>query len=113
MPLLGTAAVTPRARRSLAAWSSALVAPTVWATSIQGGQLLPYVDCARGHSWTAVAALTATVLALLAGGLCWTNRPFDRPGRFACAIASLLAMVLAFATLLQTIASIMLTGCER
>jgi hypothetical protein len=81
--------------------------------AMQSGQLLPYVDCAHGDHWTAVAALTATALALLSGGICWTNRPFDRSGRFACAVASLLAVVLAFSTLLQAIASIMLTGCER
>jgi hypothetical protein len=81
--------------------------------TMQGGQLLPYVDCAHRHRWTAVAALTAAALALLAGGICWINRPLNRPGRFACAIASLLALLLAFTTLLQAIAGIMLTGCER
>ena len=80
--------------------------------SMQGGQLLPYVDCARGYRTTAVAALTATVLALLAA-VSAGGTAFDQPGRFACAVASLLAVLLAFATLLQAIAGIMLTGCER
>ena len=105
--------MTPRALRNLAAWSAACAAPLAWAMSMQGGQLLPYVDCASGQRWTAVAALTATALALLACGICWVNRSPDRPGRFACALASLLALLLAFATLLQAIAGIMLTGCER
>ena len=105
--------MTLRARRRLTAWLAALAAPTVWAMSMQGGQLLPYLDCARGYRTTAVAALTATVLALLAGGICWRNRAFDQRGRFACAVASLLAVLLAFAILLQAIAGIMLTGCER
>jgi hypothetical protein len=105
--------MTLPARRKLAAWLAALAAPAVWAMTMQGGQLLPYVDCGRGHRWTAAAALTATVLALLSGSICWRNRSLDHPGRFACAVGSLLAVVLAFATLLQAIAGIMLSGCER
>ena len=105
--------MTRPARRSLLAWSAAFVAPLLWAMTMQAGQLLPYADCARGHRWTAVTALMATALALLSGCVCWTKRPCTQEGRFACAIGGLLALLLAFAMLLQSIAGIMLTGCER
>jgi hypothetical protein len=37
----------------------------------------------------------------------------SRTGRFACAVGSLLALLLAFAIALQAAAGFILTGCER
>ena len=61
-------------RRLLAAWSAASAAPLLWAATTQVGQILPYADCALGHRWTAIAAVMASALALLAAGVCWRNR---------------------------------------
>jgi hypothetical protein len=60
-----------------------------------------------------ITALVACALALLAAAICWNSRPLARPGRFACAVGGLLAVLLAFAMALQAAAGIMLTGCER
>lgn len=105
--------MTVQGRWLLAAWSAASAAPLLWAATTQVGQILPYADCSHGHRWTAVIALAAGALALLAGGVCWSNRSLSRPGRFACAVAGLLALLLAFAILLQATAGFMLSGCER
>lgn len=87
--------------------------PASWAATTQVGQILPYADCALGHRWTAIAAVMASALALLAAGVCWRNRSLSRPAWFVCAVGSLLALLLAFAMLLQATAGFMLTGCER
>jgi hypothetical protein len=105
--------LTVQGRRLLAAWSAAFAAPLLWAATTQISQILPYADCALGHRWTAIAALMAGALALLAAGVCWRNRSFSRPAWFVCALGSLLALLLAFAMLLQATAGFMLTGCER
>jgi hypothetical protein len=105
--------VTRRARQRLVACSAAFAAPLLWAVSTQDGLILPYADCAQGHRWTAIATLATCVLALLAGAICWNNRPLGRPEWFACAVGALLALLLAFAIALQAVAGIMLTGCER
>jgi hypothetical protein len=105
--------VTLRARRRLAAWAAAFAAPLLWVATTQDGLILPGADCAHGHRWTAIVTPVAGALALLAAIVCWNNRPLGRPERFACAVGSLLAPLLAFAIALQAIAGIMLTGCER
>jgi hypothetical protein len=92
---------------------AAFAAPLLWAVSTQDGLVLPHADCAHGHRWTALATLVTCALALLAAAICWNNRPFTRPGRFACAVGALLALLLAFAIALQAVAGIVLTGCER
>ena len=92
---------------------SRVCSPAPWAATTQVGQILPYADCAFGHRWTAIAALIAGTLALLAAGVCWRNRSLSCPTRFICAVGSLLALLLAFAMLLQATAGFMLTGCER
>ena len=105
--------MTSRKARLTVAWMAAVAAPSLWAATVQSGQILPYADCAHGHHWTAVTALTATILALLCAGVCWRGRIHNRTGRFACAAGSLLALVFAFAISLQAIAGFMPTGCER
>jgi hypothetical protein len=104
--------VTP-SQRLVAAWSGAVAAPLLWAATTQSGQILPSADCAHGHRSTAITALTSTILALLSALVCWRSRGLGRPGRFACTVGGLLGLVFAFAILLQAIASVILTGCER
>jgi hypothetical protein len=105
--------MTMRARQLAAVWWAAVAGPLLWATVTQIGQILPYDDCARGNHWTAIIALATAALALMSGGICWTNRSLDRTSRFACGVGSLLALVVAFAMLLQSTAGFMLSGCER
>ena len=102
-----------RARRLGTAWLAAAAASLLWAATTQIGQILPYIDCQHEHRWTAITALAAAALALFAGGICWANRSLTHTGRFLCGISSLLALVLAFAMLLQSTAGFVLTGCER
>ena len=106
-------AVTMRGRQLGAVWSAAVAGPLLWAATTQVGQILPYNDCAHGNHWTAITSLAAAALALLSAGICWTHRSRNRTDQFACGVGSLLALVLAFAMLLQSTAGFMLTGCER
>jgi hypothetical protein len=104
----------------LAVWSGLWAPALLWAVNMQLGQVLPYVDCARQIRSSAVTSIAVTVLALLAGWVSWRSvRPpaagFGSPStlRFAGNVSALSALIFAFALFMQTIASLVLTGCER
>jgi hypothetical protein len=87
---------------------------------MQLGQVLPYIGCARQIRFAAVTSIAATVLTLLAGCVSWRSaRPpstgFGSPStlRFVGNLSALSALIFAFALIMQTIASLVLTGCER
>jgi len=104
----------------LTVWSGLWAPALLWALNMQLGQLLPYLDCTRQFRSSAIASGIATVLALLAGYVSWRSvssppAGFGSPStlRFAGALSALSALIFAFATVMQTIASLVLTGCEH
>jgi hypothetical protein len=104
----------------LAAWSGLWAPASLWALNMQLGQVLPYMDCARQIRSSAVISIAATVLAMLSGYVSWRSvRPpstgFGSPPtlRFVGNVSALSALIFAFALIMQTIASLVLTGCER
>jgi len=84
-----------------------------WAVAMQLGLLVPYPQCG---SHLPIAAIVAFVLLLvtLAGGIVSWRSPWPtNAGAFAARLCALISLVFAFALLLQTMAGLMLTGCER
>jgi hypothetical protein len=89
-----------------------------WSIAVQLGQILPHLDCAKRSHSTAIAAIAATAVALVAAVLSWRRGGAalpsdDRPRRFVGSTAGLTALVLAYALSLQTLASLMLNACDR
>lgn len=104
----------------LAAWSGLCVTALVWALNVQLSQLLPYSDCTRRIHFLTIASLAGTIVACLAGLVSWLVIRTDgasfgssRVFRFVGTLSALSAAVFAFALVLQAIASLVLTGCER
>ncbi len=109
-----------RTRIRLTVWSGLWVSGLLWAANMQLGQILPYVDCAQQIRYSACASAIMAVLAVIAGYVSWqagrsTPRGFGSPStiRFAGGLSALSALVFAFALIMQTMASVVLTGCER
>ena len=99
---------------ALVRYPSLVAAPAAWAASVQGGQILPYVDCAGQGAWTAAIAALALAVAVAAAGLSFGGRRrLAGTGRFIAGLAGLLALCLAFALLLQTAAALLLDPCAR
>ena len=96
------------------------IAPTAWALNMQLGQILPYVDCAQQSRLSAICSFAGGAVALLAGGLSWiwtrrepNNSSLIATSAFIARIGALSALIFAFAFLMQGIASLVLSGCER
>ncbi len=87
--------------------------PALWALNMQVGQILPYPDCAAHLRLSAALAAVCALLALGAAGISWRARSLAHTQDFVARLGALAGLVFAFALLLQAIAGIVLTGCER
>jgi len=102
-------------------WVGLAAAPVGWAVAMQLGQILPYVDCAEQIRSSAAVAAAATVIAVLSGGASWWSVHRGRLAvaakpstlRFVGLLGAMTSFVFAFALALQTVASMVLSGCER
>jgi hypothetical protein len=90
-----------------------IIAPLLWAVNIQLGLILPYAECGSRYRPALISSVIAVLLALGAAAISWRSAWPGPTGRFWGDVCSLLAVVLAFALLLQAGAAFMLTGCER
>ncbi|WP_407179049.1 hypothetical protein [Bradyrhizobium sp. STM 3562] len=112
-----------RAYRILArlwAWAGLWVAALLWAINAMLGLNLSYADCVKQIHASAMISLAALIVTCLAGALSWRSARADITGfssprtfRFIGALSALSSLVFGFALILQTIASVVLTGCER
>jgi hypothetical protein len=102
-------------------WAGLWVAPLVWAANMQLGQILPYADCRSQLHASALASMTAATIAALSGLSSWRSARSasadadvsSETVSFAGTLSSLAALVFTFALVMQGIASMVLTGCER
>jgi hypothetical protein len=105
------------ARAGVTACVGLIVAPAVWAVNMQLGQVLPYAECGAGWRLSATISSLCIVVACASGSVSWhaaSRQPIsDSALRFMARLSGLSASVFAFALLLQAIAGIVLTGCER
>jgi hypothetical protein len=98
-----------------------MAAPLMWALNMELGQILPSVDCAGLIRFLMSASFAATAVAVAAGALSWRignarNSAIAAHAptlRFIGSIAALTAFVIAFALALQSVATLVLSGCER
>jgi hypothetical protein len=104
---------------NLLLWAGLWVAPLVWAVNMQLGQILPYADCNSQLHTSAVVSLIGAMIAVLSGLASWRSartsaaHALGETASFAGTLSSLAALVFTFALVMQGIASMVLTGCER
>ncbi len=106
---------------ALPLWAGLWAAPLTWAVNMQLGQILPYDDCYVGAHSSAIASFAGGSVAALSGIISWrygrrTRADLDawsETAFFGAAVSALSASIFTFALLMQGIASLMLTGCER
>ncbi|MCJ2877216.1 hypothetical protein JUM41_23465 [Rhizobium pusense] len=89
--------------------------PLIWAFNTQLGQILPAVDCGSRTGFTAVAAFLSAGIAVTCGVLSERGRSFtaSRMAMFLMSLGVLVALVFAFALLLQGAATLLLNPCAR
>jgi hypothetical protein len=109
-----------RVRNRLAAWAGLWGAALLWAINLEAGQILPAIDCTRQFRASTLISVGFTVLALLAATISWRLARTRLAGfgspqtlRFDARLSALGALIFAFALALQSMASLVLTGCER
>jgi hypothetical protein len=107
-------------RLTLAACTGLVAAPLLWVVNMQASQILPYLDCGKLVRSTALLPLFSLLVVLGSGWISWRARSSlsedntsTRPKRFVAALGGFSALIFAFALLLQAMAGVALTGCER
>jgi hypothetical protein len=109
-----------RIRIRLAAWAGLWGAALLSAINLETGQILPAIDCTRQFRASVFVSAGFTVVALLAASVSWRvartrlagfGSPQTLP--FDARLSALGGLIFAFALALQTMASLVLTGCER
>ncbi|MBU3077317.1 hypothetical protein [Sphingomonas quercus] len=103
-------------RRILQPWAGLIGGVAGWYLSQQAGSGMIFAQCTRGHWWS-VALLGAAGLALVAAGAMlsyrrWQDGRTEQDGwQFVALLSMLLALLLAFPILMQTIAGLLVPGC--
>lgn len=105
---------------NLAIWAGLWVAPLVWAANMQLGQILPYADCYGRMHASAIASFLCGAVAALSSAVSWRYARGPNSASetrqiavFGAFVSALSAALFTFALVMQGIASMVLTGCER
>jgi hypothetical protein len=108
-------------RTNLLTWAGLWFAALVWAVNMQLGQILPYADCRSQLHSSAVVSFVGAALAIVSGLTSWQYP--RRIGGAAClrnstvhfgsTVSALSATLFTFALLMQGVASLVLSGCEK
>jgi hypothetical protein len=106
---------------NLLTWAGLWFAALIWAVNMQLGQILPYADCRWQLHASAIASFVGAALAIVSGLTSWQYP--QRIGRdagvrdttlhFGSFVSALSATLFTFALLMQGVASLVLSGCER
>jgi hypothetical protein len=106
-------------------WAGLAVGPAAWAISTQGNYSLASLVCGRSLSPVPPVALILLVLALAGAMLSWRAFHVSGAGRgllfeesgqphaFRALLSALIAVLFAAVILMQGVAGLILTGCER
>jgi hypothetical protein len=102
--------------RQAAPWIALGVAAAAWAANMQAGQILPYPECDTGFPWTAITSWLAALIAIGAAALGWrAGQPAgiasEKPG--VTRAAPIAGLLFAFALVLQGVAALVISACER
>jgi hypothetical protein len=87
--------------------------PLAWAVATELGLSLPYAECRTSFRPVLIASILLLGGAAYSGFVSWRSPWQGRTGRFTGHVFAMLAACLGFAMLLQALASVILTGCER
>lgn len=104
-----TASPHPR----LLACAGLIGAPAAWAVASELGLILPYAECGSHLRPLLIASILLTAAAATSGVMSWRAAWHGRTGHFVRLVFALLAASLAFALVLDVLAGLVLTGCER
>ena len=106
-------------------WAGLAVGPAAWAISTQGNYSIVAWACGRALSPVPPLALGLTLVALLGAALSWRAwqvsgaghevlaQQDGRPNAFLALTSALLAVLFAGVIVMQGVAGLILTGCER
>jgi hypothetical protein len=106
-------------------WAGLAVAPAAWALSTQGNYTLANWTCGRWPNLVVFVALALALSALIGGVLSWRAwrssgagaeillHADDRPHAFLALLSAGLALLFAAVILMQAVAGLVLSGCER
>ncbi|MGJ5026383.1 hypothetical protein ACQR1I_06030 [Bradyrhizobium sp. HKCCYLS2038] len=102
----------------LTAWAGLVIGGLAWTVNTQLGEMLAITDCISAARPSAIVSAALFAVILFAAGLSWwldgePSARADRTPPFASQLSALTAPLFAFAVLLQAIASVVLSGCER
>ncbi len=105
----------------LSIWAGLWIAPLVWAANMQLGQILPYADCRSQLHASAITSFIGAALTIASGLASWLSPRMvigdieEHRGNvdFGSAVSALSAGLFTFALLMQGIAAMVLTGCEK
>jgi hypothetical protein len=97
----------------IGACTGMIIGPLLWTVNTQLGLILPYAECGSRMRPALIGSIVVLLLALAAAVVSWRSPWPGHTGRFWSGVCALLAVVFAFAMLLQAGAAFMLTGCER
>ncbi|MBH5367871.1 hypothetical protein [Bradyrhizobium glycinis] len=105
----------------LSVWAGLWLAPLVWAANMQFGQILPYADCRSQLHASAITSFVGAALTIASSLVSWLtpakviadSEEHRANADFGGAVSALSACLFTFALLMQGIAAMVLTGCER
>lgn len=102
-------------------WAGLWLAPLIWAVNMQLGQVLPYTDCRRSLHAAAITSFLGAAITSPSGIVSWrcagrlgadaSSRP--NTVSFGGGVSALSATIFTFALLMQGIAAMVLSGCEK
>jgi hypothetical protein len=106
---------------NLLTWAGLWFAALVWAVNMQLGQILPYADCRSQLHSSAVVSFVGAALAIVSGLTSWQYPRWsggeagvqDSTVHFGSTVSALSATLFTFALLMQGVASLVLSGCEK
>jgi hypothetical protein len=106
-----------KTRFALSVSAGLLIAPLLWMINTQLGEILPYLDCQYQARLSATTSFAAAAAASLSAAISWRSGSYARPIAatlsFFGSMSTLAAAIFAFALLMQGVASLVLSGCER
>ncbi|MBR0995525.1 hypothetical protein JQ580_32930 [Bradyrhizobium japonicum] len=104
----------------LSIWAGLWFAALTWAVNMQLGQILPYADCRSQLPLSAVISFVGAALASTSGLASWWSlrrvagvAAEQRNAHLGGIVSTLSASVFTFALLMQGVAAVVLSGCEK
>ncbi|WIW46870.1 hypothetical protein ML401_01760 [Bradyrhizobium sp. 62B] len=104
----------------LSVWAGLWFAPLIWAVNMQLGQILPYADCRSQLHSSAIISFVGAVFTSASGLNSWWSPRRVGGGaaeqsnaHFGGIVSALSAGIFTFAMLMQGVAALVLTGCEK